>query len=247
MRRYLDDEGINIARGLVNKTTAIHKFGSTPSMSINTQGTVWDISDSYYNWTALTGANNLSIVVSNSGDTTGGRRIVIEGLDANKDLQTETVFLSAQTGISTTNQFIRVNRAYFMDESSYDTTNVGKITIFNGGNAPVARINANEGQTLMAVYSVPNGHTAYIKKGKMSIQSGGDATGRMMVRYDGQENFRIAHIFEVAGDGGAYEYEFATPFAIAANSDIDVRARVRSNNSRVTAAFDLILVDNRNP
>jgi len=245
MRRYLDDEGINIARGLVNKTTAVHKFGSTPSMSINTQGSVWDINDSYYNWTALDTANNLSIVCSNAGDVGGGHSLVIEGLDANKDLQTETVSLSAQTGISTTNTFKRVNRAYFIDGSAQ--TNLGKITIFNGANAPVARINVNEGQTLMAVYSVPNEHTAYIKKGKMSIQSGGDATGRMMVRYDGQNNFRISHIFEVAGDGGAYEYEFATPFAIAANSDIDVRARVRSNNSRVTAAFDLILIDNRNP
>ena len=245
MRRYLDDEGINIARGLVNKTTAVHKFGSTPAMSINTEGSVWDINDSYYNWTALDTANNLSIVCSNAGDAGAGHSLVIEGLDANKDLQTETVSLSAQTGISTTNTFKRVNRAYFIDGS--DQTNLGKITIFNGANAPVARINVNEGQTLMAVYSVPNGHTAYIKKGKMSIQSGGDATGRMMVRYDGQNNFRISHIFEVAGDGGAYEYEFATPFAIAANSDIDVRARVRSNNSRVTAAFDLILIDNRNP
>jgi len=245
MRRYLDDEGINIARGLVNKTTAVHKFGSTPAMSINTEGSVWDINDSYYNWTALDTANNLSIVCSNAGDVGGGHSLVIEGLDANKDLQTETVSLSAQTGISTTNTFKRVNRAYFIDGS--DQTNLGKITIFNGANAPVARINVNEGQTLMAVYSVPNNHTAYIKKGKMSIQSGGDATGRMMVRYDGQNNFRISHIFEVAGDGGAYEYEFATPFAISANSDIDVRARVRSNNSRVTAAFDLILIDNRNP
>ena len=245
MRRYLDDEGINIARGLVNKTTAVHKFGSTPAMSINTEGSVWDINDSYYNWTALDTANNLSIVCSNASDVGAGHSLVIEGLDANKDLQTETVSLSAQTGISTTNTFKRVNRAYFIDGS--DQTNLGKITILNGANAPVARINATEGQTLMAVYSVPNNHTAYIKKGKMSIQSGGDATGRMMVRYDGQNNFRISHIFEVAGDGGAYEYEFATPFAISANSDIDVRARVRSNNSRVTAAFDLILIDNRNP
>lgn len=245
MRRYLDDEGINIARGLVTKTSAVHKFGSTPAMSINTQGTVWDINDSYYNWTALSTANNLSIISSSASDVGAGHSIVIEGLDASRNLQTETVSLSAQTGVTTTNTFSRVNRAYFVDGNAL--TNVGKITIFNGANAPVARINADEGQTLMAVYSVPSDHTAFIKQGTMTIQSGGDATGRMMVRYDGQENFRIAHIFEVQGSGGQYMYNFATPFEIAANSDIDVRARVRSNNSRVTAAFDLILIDNRQP
>jgi hypothetical protein len=38
-------------------------------------------------------------------------------------------------------------------------------------------------------------------------------------------------------------YEFFTPVVIPEKSDIDIRASVRSNNARVTAAFDLILIE----
>ena len=39
-------------------------------------------------------------------------------------------------------------------------------------------------------------------------------------------------------------YEFSVPRVIPEKSDIDVRASVRSNNARFTAAFDIILKQN---
>lgn len=96
----------------------------------------------------------------------------------------------------------------------------------------------------MAVYTIPAGYTGYLTKGVCSIQSGGDATGNMYVRYFGQSSFRVGHSFEVVGAGGQYVYDFSVPIAIPEKSDIDVRAFVRSNNSRVTAAFDVILIKN---
>ena len=56
--------------------------------------------------------------------------------------------------------------------------------------------------------------------------------------------FRIAHTFELTATGGQYMYDFAFPPALAPKTDIDVRATMRSNNSRITAAFDLLLVEN---
>ena len=52
------------------------------------------------------------------------------------------------------------------------------------------------------------------------------------------------HTFEVEGQGGQYFYPFAVPIPIPEKSDIDVRATMRSNNSRMTAAFDIILIKN---
>jgi hypothetical protein len=66
----------------------------------------------------------------------------------------------------------------------------------------------------------------------------------MFIRYFGQSSFRVGHSFEVQGEGGPYNYKFSVPIRIPEKSDIDVRAAVRTNNSRVTAAFDLILIDN---
>jgi len=46
----------------------------------------------------------------------------------------------------------------------------------------------------------------------------------------------------VSGAGGPYRYPFQFPVAIPEKSDIDVRATVRSNNARITAAFDMLLI-----
>lgn len=241
-RKYLDSEGMNVARGLITYTTGTTVNGSVPAMSQNQTGTIWDINDTTYPWSALASANNLSIVVSNSGDV--GDTITIYGLDANRDQLTETVTLSAQTGVTTTNEFMRINKAIFTNSGG--SQNAGAITILNGGSTAVARIRPTNGSTQMAIYSVPNGHQAYITQGTCSCQQGADATGKFFVRDDGQPNFILGHSFEVSGAGGQYTYKFSTPFPVSANSDIDVEATVRSNNARVTAAFDIILIDQRN-
>ena len=93
----------------------------------------------------------------------------------------------------------------------------------------------------MAIYTVPAGKTGYILKGVATCQSGADGTGNMFVRYFGESSFRVGHSFEVSGTGGEYNYDFCIPFKIPEKSDIDVRCSVRSNNARVTAAFDIVL------
>ena len=81
-------------------------------------------------------------------------------------------------------------------------------------------------------------------QGTASVEDKDSITGNMHVRYFGQDSFRIGHSFEVSGDGGQYLYEFKFPIPVSEKSDIDIRAVARSNNTRVTAAFDLLLVDN---
>ena len=66
----------------------------------------------------------------------------------------------------------------------------------------------------------------------------------MFIRYFGESAFRVGHSFEVSGSGGQYFYPFNVPITIPEKSDIDVEATVRSNNARITAAFDMILVQN---
>jgi len=65
----------------------------------------------------------------------------------------------------------------------------------------------------------------------------------MFVRYEGTGPFRVGHSFEVSGTGGQYLYNFTVPPELPAKTDIDVRATVRSNNARMTASFDVILID----
>lgn len=237
MRRFLDSEPINIARGLVTGTTGIHKFGAVPAMSVNTTGTIWDINDTAYPWSAFDTPGVLNIPAVNASDN--GNKVIVYGLDADFNQVQEEFTISSSATVTGTQVFARVYRAYYFDGS----TNAGNIDI-KRSSTTVARITAGKAQTLMAVYTIPAGHTGFLMKGTASIQYGGDATIDMFVRYSGQSSFRIGHSGEVAGTGMPYWYEFATPIAIPEKSDIDVRTRVRSNNARVTAAFDLIIVSN---
>lgn len=243
--KYIENEFLNIGRGQVRKTSFIHKFGSVPSMSVNTTGSIWDVNDTLYPWATTwdLGASVLTVDAANAAEV--GHSVTIYGLDANLEEIQETVVLATQTGNTTTNQFARVYRAYHLSEAGPTAhTNVGNIDI-KYGTTVVARIRSGKGQTLMAIYTVPADCTGYLTKGVSSCQLGGDATGEMYVRFAGQKNFRIGHEFEVSGAGGQYNYDFTVPLSIPGGSDIDVRANVRTNNSRITAAFDMILIKNK--
>jgi hypothetical protein len=229
-----EDTYLNIARGLVKGTSNVHKFGAVPAMSQSTTGSIWDVNDTIYPWSVFDTANSV-VVSANTNDN--GKVLTIVGLDSNYDPLSETVTISAGAA-TTTNQFKRVFRAYTTSGTNANNINMSV------NSTTVARITQGIGQTLMAVYTVPNGYNGYLKKGVMSAQFGADATGNMYVRYGGENAFRVGHSFEVNGAGGQYNYDFAVPVVIPQKSDIDVRATVRTNNGRYTAAFDIILIKN---
>ena len=224
-----------VAKGQFDDISHAHPFGAVPAMSQNQTGTVWDVNDTTYPWASWDTAGTLSIPAVNASDN--GKQITIEGLDANYEIISENVGLSSSSTVTTVKEFKRISRAYMHNGSA---TNVGNINIQKSA-VTVCRITAGKGQSLMAIYTVPAGHTAYILQGACSCQSGADATGEMFVRYFGSSSFRAGHTFEVSGNGGAYLYEFCIPVKIPEKSDIDVRATVRSNNARITAAFDILL------
>lgn len=231
----MDNMFLNIARGLVKGTTFVHKFGAVPSLSTATTGTVWDVNDTIYPWSAWDTAGTITIDRASASDA--NKQVTVVGLDSEYNALQETITLTNATGNASTNSFKRVFRAFIVDGS----TNVGLISIKKGGTT-VAAITATKGQTLMAVYTVPAGYTAFLCKGVATAQASADATGDMFVRYFGQSSFRVGHSFEVEGAGGQYGYDFTVPIPIPAKSDIDVRVTSRSNNGRYTAAFDIILI-----
>ena len=225
---------LQVSRGQIPGHSVLHKFGAVPAMSINTTGTIWDIDDTLYPWSALTAAGTLTVDRASASDA--NKVITIRGLDADYNQISENVTLTNATGNPTTLSFIRVYRAFMHNGSA---ANVGNINI-KISTTTIARITAGKAQTLMGVYTVPAGFSLYLTQGVMSVQSGADATGNFFVRYGGQTAFRIAHTFEVAS--AEYFYAFHAPFKLPEKSDIDIRADLRSNNARITAAFDAYLI-----
>ena len=124
----MDNLFLNISRGLVKGTSYVHKFGAVPSMSTNTTGSVWDIGDTVYPWSAWATAGTITIDRADASDA--NKQVTVVGLDANYDPIEETIVLTNATGNASTNSFIRVFRAFVIDGG---TVNVGLITIKKNG------------------------------------------------------------------------------------------------------------------
>ena len=238
-KNYLWDEefDLNVARGKVRGASQIHKFGATPSQSVNTTATLWDKEDTLYPWSAFDTAGVL--VVGAVGAADNGKELTIQSLDENFELASETFTLSSAGTVTGTQTFKRVYRGFI----STSATNETEINVTRGG-TEVLRILADAGQTLMAVYTVPAGYTGYLYHGNASAQGTAHGTGYMYVRYNTTGNaFRVGHTFEVNGNGGAYDYKFSFPQELPEKTDIDIRMKTGvSNNGRFTAAFDILLI-----
>ena len=228
---------LQVARGQIPGHQSLHRMGRVPVMSINTTGTVWDVNDTLYPWSAWDTAGTISVARASASDA--NKKVIISGLDADYNPATTEIILTAASGNTSATVFKRLDQIRMNGTS----VNVGAVTITKGG-VVVGRVNAGVGQSLKGTYTVPAGYTAYLFKGVMTIQDGGDATGTFLYRLPG-DRFLIGHTFEVASS--EYSYEFTHPLALPEKSDIDVRASVRTNNSLVTAAYDMLLIQNRGP
>ena len=238
-RKYYDFD-MMVSGGYISDHTFNHKFGAVDGIGNNTTGTVWDIPNQLYPWTALDTPAIVNVERNNVGDN--GITVTVEGLDGDYLEVSEDIVISGADQVGT-QLFKRINRAFI----SGAITNAGDIDIEAGaaGGTTVARIQAGLGQTLMSVFTVPAGKTAYIHRITATAQDGKDATGWMYVReVNGVTAFRIKHTWEFYGDGGQYHYDFAFPLPVSEKSDIDMRVTTRDKNGRYTIAFDVLLVGN---
>jgi len=228
---------LQVARGQIPGHSFVHRMARVPQMSNNTTGTVWDVNDTLYPWSAWDTAGTISIARASASDA--DKNVIVTGLDENYNEITETITLTAASGNTSINEFKRIE----VVRMNGNSVNVGNVTITKGATT-VARMNAGVGQSLMGIYTVPAGYTAYLHQGVMTIQNGADATGTFLYRIPG-DRFLVGHTFEVASS--EYHYGFTCPFALPEKSDLDVQASVRTNNALVTAAYDMILIKNGGP
>lgn len=222
--------GLAIAIGEFNDTSSIDKFGLNPSVGSSYE-TIWDQGGTY---AYLSGAQALT-ATSASGASDDGVEVTLVGLDANWEEQTVTVTLGA-TGVATTTEtFRRIFRAYV----SGNTEAQGDIAISYDGTT-YAYIETEYQQTMMAVYTVPAGKTAYILSGNISCLKDKDVTAKLMMRRDGGV-FRAAGLIMTSGE--AFLRRWDVPPAVPAKTDIEIRAKAGATGA-IAAGFELILVDN---
>ena len=233
-----DDWKLNLARGKLRNAFHVHKFGRNTSPANGVEETVWDGSTLYPWSTWGAGADTVYLKSSATGDES--KTIFIQGLDADFNLQSETVTLNAAdstVGVASANTYVRLFRMYNPGSVPF-VGNVGAHYASAGGTL-VARILIDQGQTLMAVYTVPAGHTAYLMKYDFSGSANAAIASRLLFCEPGGV-FRIQHSGAVYG--GEYTYAFEIPLAIPEKTDIDLRLTASSGSATLGANFNLLVV-----
>lgn len=222
--------GIALQKGLIGDLSGIDKFGYLPTATSSFK-TVWD-GDNIY--TYLTGAGTLT-VTSAAGATDNDCEITVQGLDANWESQTVTVTLAGSGTATTTETFIRVFRAYV----SNGQATTGVVTIASGATT-VALIQVEYQQTLMAVYTVPEGYTGYVVSGNLSVEKNQPVVAKLMIRqYQGV--LRAGGV--ITSFGVPFQREWLIPPVLPARTDIEIRAKAGATTS-IAAGFEIILEKN---
>jgi len=222
----------------------IHKFGQIAEAASDQFSTVWDVDDTVYPWASFDTAGTLSVVSDSTDDVnstgTGAFNIVIEGLDNDYNVVSETILINGETPVAGTVSFKRVYRAY-VGAAGSTGNNVGKLSVSKGG-VVVVCIRPQLNQTLMAIYTIPAGKTGYLYQVTSTGEKDADFSGYVYARIGGTGLFRAQHVWDVTG-GGQYVYNFSFPVRYPEKSDIDIRVLPRDNNRSTTACFDMLLVD----
>jgi hypothetical protein len=223
---------IPIAAGEVGGYSHINKFGY--SNDISSLSTIWDGS-TLYTYSSSAG----TVTVSGTSDDDSAV-IEIQGLDANYNVVIQDVTLDGEGDGTAATNLIRVFRARVKTPAAGETTNAGLLNI-NIAGAVRAKILAGKGQTLMAVYTVPAGKTAYLLNLSLSVDKNVDVIYKVMVREIDDGGFQIKGQFGTFGT--PVDHQYPVPLRFEEKTDIEIRADA-GNTCGGGAVFDLILVDN---
>jgi len=242
---------LQVSRGQIAYHESLFKFGFNPDVDDSLE-TVWAEGGLY---SYLSSATVLKVSSSSANDTsagTGARTVELFGLDADYDEINETVTLSGQTAVNTTQSFLRVNRM-IVRSAGTGGTNAGVIYAGTGtvtAGVPAnkyATVAAGDGQSLMALWTVPRGYTAYVTQTDITVattQNNKYATITFLARPFG-EVFQVKDKFVKSESGHMQVYTF--PLKFEEKTDLEMRCIGDSSgaNIAVSAAFDVVYIQNR--
>ena len=225
---------LDISRGKVPGHTNVFIGGRNRSVANNTEATCWNVGG-LYPWSAWdAGAGTLSLVSNNILDT--GITVLLDGLDANYNIQTEIITVNDGTPVTTTKHFLRLNSATNIGSKPC----VGNINISRNGTV-IARIIPEKQATSMAIYTVPAGHTAFSVWGEFGVLGTASAEIRAYWRFHGGVFIGVYAGFVT---GQSYQSTPPLPGRIPEKTDIDNRVSNGTNNLQASSNQQLLLIEN---
>jgi hypothetical protein len=246
-----------VVAGNVTGASSVNKFGAAPDFDTGDgEVTIWDGAEDGTTWENMVydysaTANIQYISSNNAGDT---QTIELQGLDANYDLVVQTKALTGQTSATLDTPLIRI----FRMKNTSSTNLAGHVfvstTTAPAGGVPTAAniraiIHPENNQTEMAIYTVPDGYSAYINR-IYADTAGASRTAEYLIKLRAKpfgQVFQLKHkaVMSDSGSGRIIDRDFRNPMKFSAKTDIEMTAEILTGSitgANLIAGFDLVLV-----
>lgn len=244
---------LQVSRNQIAYHEPVYKFGNNPAVADSIE-TIWQQGGLY---SYLSAATVLKVSSSSTNDAsagTGARTVELFGLDGDYNEISETVTLNGQTAVNTTQSYLRINRMIVRSAGS-GGANAGVLyagtgTVTSGVPANIyATVNGDgSNQTLMALWTVPAGYTAYLVQYDISngTTSNTPAVCKLsLVARPYGEVFQTKDVKSLT-TGMHIENTLVIPVKFTEKTDIEVRAISSSASVSfdISSAFELIYIKN---
>ena len=249
----IEDFQLGVASGDLSPSyKQVFKFGQNAAVG-NSLETIW-LEGGLYAYPPS--ATTMTVSSSDANDTsagTGARTIQIAGLDASYNEVSETITMNGQTPVTTSNSYLRMNRAIVLTAGSGGVNAgiiyVGTGTVTSGVPANVyTTINGfGLNQSLQAFWTVPAGYTAYIYQSNISTgtstQTPAILKTLLVIRPFGGV-FNTKEVITLTDGNHLQNYNF--PIKVAEKSDIEFRAESSSGavSFDVSASLNIMYKQN---
>ena len=252
---------LEVACGNVEGISSINKFGFNLNCDNGILTDIWDLTTQPI-WLPPTQSRIHAIVSSDDTDgktgspnSAGARTIHVHGLtDWNTKEVEETVILNGTTAVNTANSYVIIHR---MRVRTSGASNINKGIIKATAatdNTITAQIDADDGQTEMAIFGIPSVQKAYMADYYASmLRSAGGASNvvadvSLLWTPDVENQNKMYQIRSriVASMRGVSSFEHTfNPYAEFPGPGIlKIQVNTDTDDMGVSAGFDLYLVDN---
>lgn len=229
----IEDFNLQVARGQIQGHSTLNIYGYQPSIG-GTFIPVWENATAY---TYPVAATQMHLAGSN-GDTAS---IVIQGLDANYNMISETAVLNGTTAVTTVKSYLRINSLRVSVGSA--TNPAGVVTLKDLTDTIIyAQINAGVGRSQAAIYTVPAGYTFYLSR----IDINTSLNGSNFATYQNKtvDVNGVVQLTQQAPFAINYHTQRVMPRPFLEKTDIQLQCKVNSTTGAVSISQEGYLIQN---
>ena len=228
-----EDFDLQVARGQIQGHSTLNIYGYQVAVATSFIP-VWENATTYTYPVAATQMH----LAGSVGDTAS---IVIQGLDANYNMISETAVLNGATAVTTVKSYLRINSMRVAVGSA--TNPSGVVTLKDLTDTTIyAQINTGVGRTQMAIYTVPAGYTFYLSRIDVNTSLNGNNFATYQNRTISSDG--VVQLTQQAPFAINYHTQRVMPRPFLEKTDIQLQCKVNSSTGAISVSQEGYLIQN---